>query len=184
MTPTRAEQAEKTRQAVLDTARRLFVENGYDATSLQQIADTMGVTKANVYYYFHTKAEILEAIIQVSAGRLAALFEEAAAIEGKRARQEFVVEGFVGLVVGNRALSPMNQTDPGLRRHGKIKGSLDAMTVRALYVLFGDRPSVDERAAYHLVSDLGPVMRALPELTDDELRDTLKRLCLRLLPAE
>jgi len=51
MSPTRAEQAEKTRQAVLDTARKLSLE--HDATSLQLIADTMGVTKANVYRRHH-----------------------------------------------------------------------------------------------------------------------------------
>jgi AcrR family transcriptional regulator len=48
MGSSRAEQAERTRAAVLDTARRLFAERGFDATSLQLIADTMGVQKANV----------------------------------------------------------------------------------------------------------------------------------------
>jgi AcrR family transcriptional regulator len=83
MSPTRAEQAEQTRQAVLVTAQRLFAEHGFDATSLQLIADTMGVTKANVYYYFHTKIEILEALLDRSstafdadiAVRAAALFD-------------------------------------------------------------------------------------------------------------
>ena len=36
----RAAQAERTRQQILQTARRLFAERGYDATSLQMIADS------------------------------------------------------------------------------------------------------------------------------------------------
>src|SRR5580704_2773684 len=52
---TRAAQAERTRQQILDTAQRLFTELGYDATSLQMIADEMGLTKAAVDYLFRNR---------------------------------------------------------------------------------------------------------------------------------
>src|SRR5580658_10911863 len=61
---TRAVQAEQTRQQILETAQRLFAELGYDATSLQMIADEMGLTKAAVYYHFHAKSDILHATIK------------------------------------------------------------------------------------------------------------------------
>ena len=48
---------------MLDAARALFAERGFAATSLQDIADAMGVRKANVYYYFKTKAAILDALL-------------------------------------------------------------------------------------------------------------------------
>ena len=54
-----------------------FDDHGYDATSLQQIADAMGVTKANVYYYFRTKAAILEALLEPMAGAIGALLDAA-----------------------------------------------------------------------------------------------------------
>ena len=57
-TSTRAAQAERTRQQILETAQRLFAEHGYDATSLQMIADEMGLTKAAVYYHFPAKVDI------------------------------------------------------------------------------------------------------------------------------
>src|ERR1700694_4782548 len=41
-----------TRQQILDTALTLFTVQGYDATSLRQIADRLGVTKAALYYHF------------------------------------------------------------------------------------------------------------------------------------
>ncbi len=182
MVTSRAEQAEKTRNAVLETARRLFTEHGFDATSLQLIADTMGVTKANVYYYFKTKIEILEALLEGSVTALAATLDAAEAIKGKRARQEFLVESFVNEVVtAHRKIAPMNRQDPIIRRHPGISRRLDKLGERGLHLLFGDNPTVDERAAYAMLTDLGPVTRKLTRLPDRELREVLKRLCLRVL---
>ncbi|MGH9099492.1 MAG: TetR/AcrR family transcriptional regulator, partial [Acidimicrobiales bacterium] len=39
-----------TRDRILDTALLLFTEKGFDATSLQEIADRLGFTKAAIYY--------------------------------------------------------------------------------------------------------------------------------------
>jgi len=182
MATTRAAQAERTRRAVLDTARRLFLEHGYDATSLQLIADTMGVTKANVYYYFRTKVAILEALLENNVTALTALLDAAEAIEGKRARREFLVDGFVHEVVAaHRTVAPMSRTDPIVRRHAGISRRLDELAERGQRLLFGDAPTPDEQAAYWMLNDLGPATRRLTSLPDDELRAVLRRLCLRVL---
>ena len=52
-----------TRQRILDVASQLFAEQGYDATSLREIADRMGFTKAALYYHFQSKDEMLKALI-------------------------------------------------------------------------------------------------------------------------
>src|SRR6202162_2699984 len=91
---TRAAQAERTRQQILETAQRLFTELGYDATSLQMIADEMGLTKAAVYYHFRAKRGILHAAMQPGIPRLEVLLEDAAAIRSRRARTEYLVNGF------------------------------------------------------------------------------------------
>jgi AcrR family transcriptional regulator len=182
MSPTRAEQAEKTRKLVLDTARRLFIEHGFDATSLQLIADTMGVTKANVYYYFPTKIEILEALLKGSVTALAALLEHAGTIKSKRARREYLVDGFVGeTVAAHRTIAPMNRADPIIRRHEGISRQLDALAERGLQLLFGDNPTDEEQAAFAMVNDLGPATRRLTHLPDEQMHAILKGLCLRVL---
>ena len=53
-----------TRQRILDVASELFAEQGYDATSLREIADRMGFTKAALYYHFQSKDDILKALVQ------------------------------------------------------------------------------------------------------------------------
>jgi AcrR family transcriptional regulator len=50
-------------QRVLEAALDLFAEHGVSGTSLQMIADRMGVTKAAVYHQFRTKEEIVFAVI-------------------------------------------------------------------------------------------------------------------------
>lgn len=51
-----------TRRRILDAALGLFTEQGYDGTSLRQIAEKLGVTKAALYYHFQSKEDILLAL--------------------------------------------------------------------------------------------------------------------------
>jgi len=51
-----------TREQILEVARDLFIEQGYDATSLREIAEKVCVTKAALYYHFTNKQDILRAL--------------------------------------------------------------------------------------------------------------------------
>ena len=53
-----------TRERILDVAGDLFVEQGYDGTSLREIADRMGFTKAALYYHFPSKEDLLQALLE------------------------------------------------------------------------------------------------------------------------
>ena len=57
-----AHEANSTRERILDAALELFVTQGYDGTSLRQIAEQLGVTKAALYYHFESKEDILLAL--------------------------------------------------------------------------------------------------------------------------
>lgn len=48
----------QTREKILDVALELFVEQGYDKTSLRDISERLGITKAALYYYFERKEDI------------------------------------------------------------------------------------------------------------------------------
>ena len=58
-----------TRGEIQRTALRRFNAQGYDKTSLREIAEDLGVTKAAVYYHFPTKEDILESIVGADAPR-------------------------------------------------------------------------------------------------------------------
>ena len=51
-----------TRERILDAALDLFIEKGFDKTSLREIAEQLGVTKAALYYHFASKEDILMAL--------------------------------------------------------------------------------------------------------------------------
>ncbi|GAA4013366.1 TetR family transcriptional regulator [Streptomyces marokkonensis] len=53
-----------TRQRIQDVALELFAEQGYEKTSLREIAESLDVTKAALYYHFKTKEEILVSIFE------------------------------------------------------------------------------------------------------------------------
>ncbi|MCI9466953.1 MAG: TetR/AcrR family transcriptional regulator [Ruminiclostridium sp.] len=52
-----------TRQEILDAARRLFNQRGYNGVSLQDIARSVGISKGNLSYHFQKKEGIAEALI-------------------------------------------------------------------------------------------------------------------------
>ncbi len=62
-----------TKDEIIRIGMQLFVEQGYDKTTLREIADRLGVTKAALYYHFNTKEDIVHAAIEAHADRMDAL---------------------------------------------------------------------------------------------------------------
>jgi AcrR family transcriptional regulator len=53
-----------TRQRIQSVALELFAEQGYDKTSLREIAERLGVTKAALYYHFKSKEDIVASLVE------------------------------------------------------------------------------------------------------------------------
>ncbi len=71
-----------TRTRILKVASELFIEQGYDATSLREIADRLGFTKAALYYHFKSKEDILVALIEPAEEMVRQLFDRLEAAQG------------------------------------------------------------------------------------------------------
>ncbi|MGB4336211.1 MAG: TetR/AcrR family transcriptional regulator [Chromatiaceae bacterium] len=54
---------EKTRSDIVNSAKALFYERGYDGTSFTDIVEAAGVYRGNIYHYFKSKDDILGAVI-------------------------------------------------------------------------------------------------------------------------
>lgn len=54
----------ETRQRIQDVARELFTQKGVQRTSLQDIADRLGITKPALYYHFHSREDLVRSILQ------------------------------------------------------------------------------------------------------------------------
>lgn len=64
MDGTKQQRRGNTRQRIQDVALELFVEQGYEKTSLREIAEQLDVTKAALYYHFKTKEEIIVSLFE------------------------------------------------------------------------------------------------------------------------
>jgi len=54
--------AEKRRQEIMSTARRLFLQRGYSNTSVANIANELGVAQGLIFHYFKSKSALLYAV--------------------------------------------------------------------------------------------------------------------------
>lgn len=55
------EEKQNTEKAILEAAKEVFVEYGFDGASMQKIADRAGINKALLHYYFRSKEKLFEA---------------------------------------------------------------------------------------------------------------------------
>ena len=64
------------RDEILQAAKELFLEAGYDATTIRRIADRVGVSAPALYLYFHDKDAIMLALCDQTFGRLLELIAD------------------------------------------------------------------------------------------------------------
>lgn len=72
-----------TRERILDSALVSFGTRGYDVTSLDALAARLGVRKQTILHHFGSKERLLDAVIDRSAGELAAALERALSTAGR-----------------------------------------------------------------------------------------------------
>src|SRR5215472_779839 len=59
----RPPRAENQRERIMHEAAILFARSGFDASSLNELAEEIGISKAGIYHYFKTKQDVYDAII-------------------------------------------------------------------------------------------------------------------------
>ena len=70
--------AETTRDRILDAALRAYGTEGFAVTSLDALADQLGIRKQTILYYFPSKQAVFEAVIDAAAVDLVKAFDEEA----------------------------------------------------------------------------------------------------------
>ena len=86
-------------------ALELFASDGYASTSLQQIADRAGVSKATVLYHFASKDVLLESVLAPAVDQLDSILGEAhlVQLQGGGAERALFLESFVDFLLEHRA---------------------------------------------------------------------------------
>lgn len=89
-----------TREHIVEAADRLFYRQGYEHTSFADIAASVKISRGNFYYYFKTKDEILDAVIEA---RIAATQGMLAQWEDEGKTPVERIRRFIHMLVANRA---------------------------------------------------------------------------------
>jgi AcrR family transcriptional regulator len=99
----KAEVQEFKRRRILEASRELFFALGYEATTLDAIAEALQVTKPFIYSYFKNKSEILRAICEIGIGSsLEALDEALATSSPPREKLRMIVESVTAIIIKNQ----------------------------------------------------------------------------------
>ncbi len=91
---------------LLDTAAEIFCEKGYDAASLQDIAERIGIHKASIYYYIKAKSDLRDSLLLEVHNEGMARIKATAAFKGSALeRLEFLIRGHIEFLCANLAKS-------------------------------------------------------------------------------
>jgi AcrR family transcriptional regulator len=182
--PRSSTQVSSAQSRIIDAALGLFAEHGVGGTSLQMIADAIGVTKAAVYHQYKTKEEIVIAAAGAELARVEALVDAAEAEPDPVRSRDILVGNIVDLAVERRRMESSLLGDPVIVRHFAHHAPFRQVRDRLYRLLAGDEAGPEARvSAAMLVAAIGgAVMHPLVAgLDDDTLRSELQRLANRFL---
>jgi len=171
---------ERTRLEIVRRAMDLFQANGYNATSLQDIASAAGCSKATVLYHFSGKPAVLAAVLEPAATDLAELITTATLLSRSDA-QELAIERFIDLAVVHRGvIDVLQDVIPVIEKVPEIAG-LVADGMRLTEFMAGSDDPLEHDLAKFAVNGLLGECRHSGERTDDELRNLCEIALGRLL---
>ena len=158
-----------TKQRIQDVARELFAQRGVQRTSLQEIADQLGITKPALYYHFSSREDLVRSIVQPI------MDEEEAFLTGQEALDEVdpraLLEGYFDFHHRHReAMVLMLSELTTLADLGLIDLVLDWRR-RLTNLLYGPEPTIEQ--ATRAVIAFGGLQDCTIQFADapkDELR--------------
>jgi len=171
--------------SLLDVAVAAFNERGYDATSMEELAARLGVTKSAIYHHVPGKVELLRLALDRALDALFAVLEEPGATSGPAIeRLEHVVRGSVRVLAAElpsvtlllrvRGNSPVEHAALERRREfDRVVTELVRAAVAAGDVRPDVSPAVTSRLLFGTVNSLTEWYRPGGGLSPDDLADAL-----------
>lgn len=133
-----------TKQRILMTARELFSAHGVQQTSLQDIADRLGITKPALYYHFSSRDELVRSIVQPlleDGERFMGSVEQRADVSPRE-----IVEGFFDFHHRHRADVLLLLTEMTTLAELGLIDIVLAWRARLAHLVFGPTPTLEQQA--------------------------------------
>jgi len=180
-----------TRERIQSVALELFAEQGYETTSLREIAERLGVTKAALYYHFKSKEDIVGSLVEDYFGQIDALIEWGRSQPGTAESRGTVLSRYFGIVEeGSEVFRMLHQNQAALSSLASAKHRSELFRER-MDGLVGiltepDAPLAGQiRAAVALASvSFGCMFFADRAAKPDELREVVLDIACGLVDAD
>jgi AcrR family transcriptional regulator len=147
--PHEARARSDTRARIQQVALELFAEQGYDKTSLREIAERLDVTKAALYYHFKSKEDIVRSLVEDYFGQIDALIAWAKTQPRTPATRDEILSRYVQIVADGSDVFRMlhhNQAALNSLSSAKQRGDLFRERMTGLIdALTGPQASLRER---------------------------------------
>src|ERR1700744_3270312 len=172
-----------TRSRAQKVALELFAEQGYEKTSLREIAERLGVTKAALYYHFKSKEDIVHSFTDDYFAELDALLEWAKDQPPGEARRHELLDRYVGVVLASNEVfrfleqnrASVQSMEAGKERFARVRVRLEAL----VDALPGGGPPVRDRVrAPTAVRAVGATCMFFLDQVED--RDNLRAIWLEI----
>lgn len=173
----------KTRDQIVEAADGLFYRHGYDHTSFADIAGAVNISRGNFYYYFKTKDEILDAVIEA---RLAATKAMLSLWEGEGPAER--IKSFISILIANKSdikrygcpvgtlCSELAKLGHASREEASELFTLFRVWLRRQFVLLGRKEDADMLAMHLLARSQGVATLASAFRDDAFIRHEVEQM--------
>ncbi|GAA1604280.1 hypothetical protein GCM10009789_67830 [Kribbella sancticallisti] len=171
--------ARDTKGDIHRAALDLFSTRGYEKTSLREIAEQVGITKASLYYHYSSKQDLLQAIIGTFFDDMRAVFDQVDDQPWSPERERELLGAYLDVVINHRSTGPTILRDIAavLAAFGDQLDDLIEQSRRFQVWLAGPDPKPSDRIlAAAAVEVVGAVFSAgldQSEVPDEEFRTIL-----------
>lgn len=178
-----------TRETIRAVALELFSDKGFEQTSLREIAERVGLTKASLYYHYPSKQALLLAVVEPMITGWRSIVDDTAGLEHDPDAVRGVVERCLDVFLRNRSVAGIFQRDAAgvAVVLGTLWDDVIGLGKRLVAWLAGPSPTAEARLrAIAAMEVLGAVLTSATyqddgEFTEDEMRAVLSQAAMDVL---
>lgn len=179
-----------TRENIQAVALRLFAEQGYESTSMRQIAEELGFTKAALYYHFNSKEDIVRALMEAMRSQVTELLDWARTQEPGPELRRTVIDRWTEIVQAQglrmfRFLGSNYRLVRDIKSEPGQRGGMAAAVSELFSIVTPPEASVEDRLrvrfALLTINMLGMAAKDL-DADEDEILEAAARISAGLLP--
>jgi len=176
--PRRDGRSTDTRERIHEVALELFIRQGFSRTTLQDIADQLGLTRAALYYHHPSKDHLIASLVQPAKDDIDDFLERATPSTPTRE----LLEGFFDLNYRHRHIFLALVRDPTGLGSVDAEGWITHLALRAQQLLAGNEPTHQQRMrAVVAINGLSRCATVLTDIPHDELREQSVDLALEIV---